>query len=318
MRLICNSIYLAHKNIYREFNEDNVKKAKYIKNKSCIDLDANIDDDDVSPFPEFKFRKRSCADKKDGSKSKLDGLIPLIGAGSESSNVIDMTKFSKDQINSIYEDIDYESTIFENITRCDITGEEEIDVILAFDAACIVDQDMLDEIKTVGLSITSQYQNNINIGGFLFGEKMQNISSVTYNKLLFEHRLISIEQKDNRHSADGDTLYRTLNHCKTLLDAQYKLSNRQHIWIFITECSNDNYYQNQIKKLAETLRANKYNAEIYCFYLRNSTEDDPFDKFLKTFADLVVIFNDITSIYNYITPPGTGLNDMLNPKLYLK
>ncbi|OUM63098.1 hypothetical protein PIROE2DRAFT_61489 [Piromyces sp. E2] len=303
-----------------EFNEDNVKKAKYIKNKSCIDLESTNHEEDISMISDQVLKKKDNAlgDKKEVGKSKVDGLIPLVGAGSESSNVIDMTRFSKDQIHSLYEEIEYDSTVFENITHFDIKREEEIDVILAFDATCIVDQEMLDYIKMIGLSITSQYPSNINIGGFLFGEKMQNISSVTYNKLLFENRLVAMEQNDDRHSADGDTLYRTLNHCKTLLDAQYKLSNRQHLWIFISECSNDNYYQNQIKKLAETLRINKYNAEIFCFYLRNSVEDDPFDKFLKSFADLVVIFNDIESIYNYITPPATSYNDMLNPKLYLK
>ncbi|ORX59079.1 L domain-like protein [Piromyces finnis] len=319
LRLLSNSIYLAHNFIFKEFNEENIKKANYIKNKSCFDLDSQVNYECQSMMFESIVKKTNdttlCA-TDDSSKYRLDGLVPFMGE--ESLNVIDMTKYSKDQINSLHEDIKYDGTIFENITHYDISGEEEIDVILAFDAACIVDQEMLDYVKYIGLSITSQYPSNINIGGFLFGEKMQNISNVTYNKLLFENRIVALDQKENRHSADGDTLYRTLNHCKTLLDAQYKLSNRQQLWIFISECSNDNYYQNQIKKLAETLRGNKYNAEIYCFYLRNSIDDDPFEKFLQSFADLVVIFNDISSMYNYLTPPTTSYNNMLNPKLYLK
>lgn len=321
MRLLCNSIYLAQQCIFKEFNEENIKKTKFIKNKSCVNLGYSGNNEDTTKPPKFNNTGVHSAtidddvsDKSDERNSKFDELLPLFGE--DNTNVIDMTRFTKEQITAFYDDMNYESTIFENITHCDITGEEEVDVILSFDASCIHEHEEMDFIKMIGLSLTSQYPNNINIGGFLFGEKMNNISNITHDKLFFENRLLSVDQSDNRHSADGDTLYRALNHCKTILDAQYKLSSRQHIWLFVSECSNDNYYQIQTKKLCETLRSHKYNAKIFCFYLRKSPEEDPFSNFLKSIADLVVIFNDVESMYNYITPPATGCGDMLNPKLY--
>jgi len=319
LRLLCNSIYLAQQTIFKEFNEENIKKTKFIRNKSNVNLGFTNSIDDLrksnskfSPTPHSIEEKTSM--KSIDSKTKLDEFISIVG--DETSYVIDMTKFTKDQISSLYDEMDYDTTIFEYITNCDNTGEEEVDVILSFDSSCFTDQEELDYLKMIGLSITSQYPNNINIGGFVYGEKMKNISSITHNKLMFENRLLTIEQYDNRHSADGDTLFRTLNHCKTILDAQYKLSNRQHLWLFISECSNDNYYQIQTKKLCETLRSHKYNSKIICFYLRKSPDDETFTNFLKSFADLLVIFKDIESMYNYITPPATGSGEMLNPKLY--
>jgi len=320
LRLLCNSIYLAQQSIFHEFNEDSAKKTNFIKNKSCIDISINKKENYTPMITKLNDIEdnRDVNDRRRNSKFIFDELISTVGSGNESSNLIDMTRFSKEELSSIYEDSEYDTTIFDNITRIDKSGEEEIDVILSFDSSCINDQEMLKKVKQLGLSISSQYQCNINIGAFLYGEKMQNISGLTYDKKLFEYRLASMEQMSIRHSPDGDTLFRTLKHCKTLLDAQYHLSDRQQLWLFMSECSNDDYYQLQIKKLAETLRSNQYNAEIFCIYLRKSPVDESFNNFLKNFSDLVIIFDNIDSVYNYITPPITSTNDTLNPKLYLK
>jgi len=328
LRLISNSIYLAQQNIYNEFNEENIRKAQTLKNDANggVTSNNNIENSNnmAKDIMNEKLNKLMSNDGQD-NKVRIDDFVPPHNLnaviGCDNVNIVDMTKFTKEQISSLYDDVDYDTTIFENITRFDVTGAEDIDVILAFDGSRIVDREILDVIKGIGLSITSQYPHNINLGGFLFGEKIKNISGLTSDISLFESRLANLELTENRLSADGDTLYRALNHCKTLLDSQYRLSKRQQLWLFISECSNDNYYQIQTKKLADTLRSNKYNCEIFCFYLRQSSEaamPTLVDKFLKSFADLIVIFNDIESIYDYLTPPATSYNNILNPKLYLQ
>ncbi|ORX81647.1 hypothetical protein BCR32DRAFT_293160 [Anaeromyces robustus] len=322
LRLISNSMYLAQQSIYNEFNEENIIKAQTINdvnNTTTTNLE-NMTKDTTND----KTNKLITIDGQE-YKYKIDDFVPSHNVnaiiGCDNVNVVDMTKFTKEQISTLYEDVDYDTTIFENITRFDVTGEEDIDVILAFDGSRIIDREILDIVKCIGLSISSQYPQNINIGGFLFGEKIKNISGLTSDISLFESRLATLELTDNRLSADGDTLYRALNHCKTLLDSQYRLSKRQQLWIFISECSNDNYYQIQAKKLADTLRSNQYNCEIFCFYIRQNSEAEMpimVDKFLKSFIDLVVVFNDMESIYGYLTPPATSYNNILNPKLYLQ
>jgi len=151
---------------------------------------------------------------------------------------------------------------------------------------------------------------------------MDNISNLISDKALFDQRLGLMEETGNKQNASADTLYRALSHCKTLLDSKKLLSKKQQLWLFISECSNDNYHQAQTIKLAETLRSDNYNCEIFCFYLRHSSEAPLpalVDKFLKSFADLIFIFNDdFEFIYNYITPQCINENVMINPKLYLQ
>jgi len=331
LRLLCNTIYFAQKCIYEEFNEEFIKKTQIIKQKdknksvttatiydSIMELDRNS-----SVYNSQLEMKANPCDYKPKIENFHSISNLLLNAGTENSNVIDMTKFTKDQLRMI-DDIerDYISTIFENITRIDESYEEDIDVILGFDVSCIVDQKSLDFAKMVGLSISSQYPLDINIGGFFYGERMDNISNLISDKALFDQRLGLMEETGNKQNASADTLYRALSHCKTLLDSKKLLSKKQQIWLFTSECSNDNYHQAQTIKLAETLRSDNYNCEIFCFYLRHSSEaplPTLVDKFLKSFADLIFIFNDdFEFIYNYITPQCFNENVMLNPKLYLQ
>jgi hypothetical protein len=332
LRLLCNTVYSAQKTIFEEFNEDNIKKTQTITNKDKTTINTNV----VSSTSGLDKNPSSNENKTDrdiiytrrlsNNKTRLDEFLSihnLLILGNENSNVIDMTKFTKDQLKMI-DDVerDHTSTIFENITHIDESYEGDIDVILGFDVSYITNQLALNFVKMIGLSISSQYPLNVNIGGFLYGEKMVNISELICDKSLFDIRLGLMEETNNKQSTSADTLYRALSHCKTLLDSKQQLSKKQHIWLFISECSNDNYHRVQTKKLAETLRSGKYNCEIFCFYLRHSSEaplPTMVDEFLRSFADLIFIFNyDLECIYNYLTPLCTSSNNNLNPKLYFQ